>query len=253
MNDQAFATLEFDALRALVRRGAQTEMGRSRADSLAPIDDLSELHRALRAVAEGIDLQQRGARLSFDGVTDPTDSIARLKIEGTALEPLAILDLARLCHAAMAARASILAEREACPTLFEIVAALPIELNKLTNVIAKTILPDGELDDRATPELVRIRLDIAKARSRITRSLENLMRRSSEAIQEELVTVRNDRFVIPVRADHRGRISGVAHGSSSSGATIFVEPIETIESNNELQLLREAEQQEIAEILFALS
>src|SRR5439155_767815 len=88
---------------------------------------------------------------------------------------------------------------------------------------------------------------------RITRSLENLMRRSSEAIQEELVTVRNDRFVIPVRADHQGRIKGVAHGSSSSGATIFVEPLETIEANNELQNLREAEQREIAEILFALS
>jgi DNA mismatch repair protein MutS2 len=79
------------------------------------------------------------------------------------------------------------------------------------------------------------------------------MRRSSEAIQEELVTVRNDRFVIPVRADHRGRINGVAHGSSSSGQTIFVEPLETIEANNELQSLREAEQREIAEILFALS
>src|SRR6185503_8380773 len=90
-------------------------------------------------------------------------------------------------------------------------------------------------------------------RSRITRSLENLMRRSSEAIQEELVTLRNDRFVIPVRADHRGRINGVAHGSSSSGATVFVEPMQTIEANNELQTLREAEQREIAEILFGLS
>ena len=88
---------------------------------------------------------------------------------------------------------------------------------------------------------------------RITRALESLMRRSSEAIQEELVTVRNDRFVIPVRADHQARIKGVAHGSSSSGATIFVEPLETIDGNNELQTLREAEQREIAEILFALS
>src|SRR6184192_3565357 len=79
------------------------------------------------------------------------------------------------------------------------------------------------------------------------------MRRHSEAIQEELVTVRNDRFVIPVRSDHQSRIKGVAHGSSSSGATIFIEPLETIEANNELQNLREAEQREIAEILFGLS
>jgi DNA mismatch repair protein MutS2 len=176
-----------------------------------------------------------------------------LRIEGTALDPLAILDLARLGDRAMDARAAILEEREACPALFEIVAALPPELSKVSARLHKKILPSGELDDRASPQLATIRREIATARSRISRSLESLMRRSSEAIQEELVTVRNDRFVIPVRADHQSRIKGVAHGSSSSGATIFVEPLETIEANNELQTLREAEQREIAEILFALS
>ena len=79
------------------------------------------------------------------------------------------------------------------------------------------------------------------------------MRRSAEAIQDELVTMRNDRFVIPVKADHRGRVAGVAHGYSSSGATAFVEPLETIDANNELQGLREAEAREIARILFALT
>jgi len=191
--------------------------------------------------------------LSFDGLADSGNSISRLRIEGTALAPLSILELARLCEGAMAARAAILAEREMCPTLFEIVAALPLELSKLAARLTKKILPGGELDDRASPQLAAIRRDIATARSRITRSLESLMRRSSEAIQEELVTIRNDRFVIPVRADHQGRVKGVAHGSSSSGATIFVEPLETIDANNELQSLREAEQREIAEILFALS
>ncbi len=253
MNNQAFATLEFDALRSLLARGAQTEMGRARIDALAPIDDLNQLLRALRQTAEGLELRQRGGRVSFDGIADPVDSVTRLRIEGTALDPLAILDLARLCQQAMNARTTILGEREVCPTLFEIVAALPAELNSLVVRLTKKILPSGELDDRASPELGRIRRELANARSRITRALETLMRRSSEAIQEELVTVRNDRFVIPVRADHQARIKGVAHGSSSSGATIFVEPLETIDGNNELQTLREAEQREIAEILFALS
>ena len=79
------------------------------------------------------------------------------------------------------------------------------------------------------------------------------MRRQDEAIQDQLVTVRNDRFVIPVRADHQGRIHGVAHGFSSSGATVFVEPMETINSNNELQGLKETEEREIARILLDLS
>jgi len=253
MNRQAFDTLEFNPLRALVRRGAQTAMGRARLDALEPSDDLLHLQHALRAVAESIELRQHGSRLSFDGIADATDSISRLKIEGAALEPLALLDLARLCQRATETRAAILAERDQAPTLFEIVAELPAELKQLAALLNRKILPGGELDDRASPELARIRRELASARSRITRSLEGVMRRSSEAIQEQLVTVRNDRFVIPVRADHRARINGVAHGSSSSGATIFVEPLETIEANNELQSLREAEQREIAEILFALS
>ncbi|MEK6334343.1 MAG: Smr/MutS family protein [Acidobacteriota bacterium] len=253
MNNQAFGILEFDLLRAFLRRGAQTDTGRVRFDSLAPIDDAAELHRVLRLVAEYLDLRRRGIRLSFEGIADAGESISRLRIAGTALDALAILDLARLCERAIDARAGILTERETCPTLFEVVAALTPELGKLAARLHKKILPSGELDDRASPQLAAIRHDIARARSRITRSLENLMRRSSEAIQEELVTIRNDRFVIPVRADHQGRIKGVAHGSSSSGATVFVEPLETIDANNELQTLREAEQREIAEILFALS
>ena len=253
MNSQAFAILEFDQLRKLVRRHAQTEMGRARVDALVPFDQFHELSRALAETAEAIDMQARGARFSFGDVTDASESIARLRIEGTALEPLAILDLVRLFHAALDARSAILAERENCPRLFEIVTGLSTDLKKLSGSISKKILPSGELDDRASPELARIRHDISRLRSSITRSLENLMRRSAEAIQEELVTVRNERFVIPVRSDHRGRINGVAHGSSSSGQTIFIEPMQTIESNNELQTLREAEQREIAQILFGLS
>jgi DNA mismatch repair protein MutS2 len=253
MNPQAFDILEFESLRALVRRGAQTAMGQARIEALAPSEDLGHLQNSLQKLAESIELRQRGTRLSFDGIADASESIARLKIEGAALEPLAILDLARLCERAMEARAAILAERDQAPTLFEIVGEIPAELKKLATLLTRKIMPGGELDDRASPELARIRRELATARSRITRSLEALMRRSSEAIQEELITVRNDRFVIPVRADHRGRVNGVAHGSSSSGATVFVEPLETIEANNELQSLREAEQREIAEILFALS
>ena len=253
MNHQAFGILEFDSLRALVQRRAQTDLGRARVDALQPLDDFEQLQRELRAVSEMIELRARGARLSFEGIADPTESISRLRIAGTALEPLAMLDVARLSERALDARSAINSEREACPTLFEIVAALVKELGNLAATITKKILPSGELDDRASPELAKIRRELAAARSRITRSLESLMRRYSEAIQEELVTVRNDRFVIPVRSDHQSRIKGVAHGSSSSGQTIFIEPLETIEANNELQNLREAEQREIAEILFGLS
>jgi DNA mismatch repair protein MutS2 len=253
MHDQAFTTLEYDKLREVVRRGAQTPMGRARVRELAPLDDLEGLRRALAAVSEYMALRQRGAAWSFTELADPGESLARLHIEGAALEPLAILELARLSEQALAARAFILAEREACPALWEMVEGLPRELHSLAARVSSRILPSGELDDRASPELARIRHDIMRLRSSITRSLEGLMRRGAEAIQDQLVTLRNDRFVIPVKSDHRGRVQGVAHGFSSSGATIFVEPLETIDANNELQSLRETEEREIARILLTLT
>ena len=253
MNDQAFQILEYDQLRHLLRRGAQTPMGRERIDELVPLDDLAKLRAALAAVAECAKLRTRGVSWSFSELSDPAEAIARLRVEGTALDPATILELSRLCSQALSARASIIAERDESPVLSEIVGGLPRELNSLVARIANKILPSGELDDRASPELARIRHEITRLRSSITRSLESLMRRSEEAVQDELVTIRNDRFVIPIKSDHQGRIKGVAHGFSSSGATAFVEPLETIDANNELQGLRETEAQEIARILFGLT
>jgi DNA mismatch repair protein MutS2 len=253
MNDQAFTTLEYQHLRELIKREAQTESGKRRAESLEAIADYSQLQNELKALSECVTLRNRGVNWSFSDFSDPRESIGRLRVEGTALEPADILQLSRLCEQALSARASILAERESAPMLWQLVEGLPRELNSLVARITNKILPSGEIDDRASPELGRIRHEISTLRSRITRTLEGLMRKSEEAIQDELVTIRNDRFVIPVKADHRGRIKGVAHGYSSSGATAFVEPIETVEANNELQGLHEAEAREVARILFALS
>lgn len=253
MNDQAFNTLEYQQLLALIRRNAQTEAGQARVETLSPATSEAQLQRELAALSECVTLRARGVNWSFSGFSNPAETIARLHVEGATLDPLAILQTARLCEQAMSARAAILAERENAPVLWKLVEDLPRELNSLVARISNKILPSGELDDRASPELAQIRHDITSLRSRITRLLERLMQRSAEAIQDELVTIRNDRFVIPVKADHRGRVQGVAHGYSSSGATAFIEPLETIESNNELQGLHEAEAREIARILFGLS
>jgi DNA mismatch repair protein MutS2 len=253
VNKQAFTTLEYQHLLELIKRNAQTEAGQRRVEELSPIDDLAELRHALAALAECVRLRARGVKWYFNGLTEPSETIGRLRVEGASLDPLAILQTARLCDQAMSARAAILAERVEAPVLWQLVQDLPRELNTLVARVTNKILPSGEIDDRASPELANIRHEINLLRSRITRSLEGLMRRSAEAIQDELVTIRNDRFVIPVKADHRGRVQGVAHGYSSSGATAFIEPLETIDANNELQNLHESEAREIAKILFGLS
>ncbi len=253
MHEQAFTILEYPELRALIRRGAQTSMGRARVDALQPLANVAELEKQLAADAECVNLRKRGGAWTFSELSDPNEKLTMLQIEGATLEPAAILELRSLCDQAMSARASILAERDSSPVLWNLVGSLPIDLSRLSARIANKILPTGEIDDRASPELARIRHEITGLRSRITRTLESLMRKSGEAIQDELVTIRNDRFVIPVKSDHRGRVNGVAHGYSSSGATAFIEPLETIDANNELQALHEAESREIFKILFGIT
>ncbi|MFN2514835.1 MAG: endonuclease MutS2 [Pyrinomonadaceae bacterium] len=253
MHDQAFTILEYHELRALIRRAAQTPMGKARVDALKPLENVAELQKELSALAECVDIRKRGAFWTFTDLGDPSERIALLRVEGATLDATAILEIRLLCEQAMSARASILAERDTSPVLWAMIGNLPLDLNRLIARIANKILPTGEIDDRASPELARIRHEIAALRSRITRILESVMRKSGEAIQDELVTIRNDRFVIPVKTDHRGRVNGVAHGYSSSGATAFVEPLETIDANNELQALHEEEGREIFRILSGLT
>ena len=165
-----------------------------------------------------------------------------------------MLEIARVCSQAMFARSSIQPEKDVAPTLWQMVENISPDLLAVINEINKKVLPGGELDDQASPELARLRREITAQRGRLTKSLEAAMRKAAgTAIQDEIVTVRNDRFVIPVKTDFRGKVSGVAHGFSSSGSTVFVEPLEAIEANNELQNLKGKEEREVARILFALT
>ncbi|MDQ4120783.1 MAG: endonuclease MutS2 [Acidobacteriota bacterium] len=253
MNTQSFSALEYDKLRRLLTRYAQTPMGAARIEELQPVQDRAELQRQLDAVAESVALKERGAGFNFSNIANPADSLSILRIENAALEPLAMLDLANLIEQALSARLIILSEKESAPVLTQIVERVPRELQRVSRRLQEKILPGGILDDRASPELARIRSDITRQRERISKSLESIMAKTESAVQDEFITVRNDRFVIPIKADFRGRLSGVAHGFSSSGQTIFIEPLQTIEANNELQALREAEERETARVLFDLT
>ncbi len=247
-------TLEFPRLLTLIRRHAQTPMGDAILAGVEPFANRPDAERSLREVADTMLLNSdKQVTWSFSGLEDPADAVAVLKIRNATLEPQRMLQVARVCHQALFARASIAPEKEFASAVWELVENVPPSLMGVIENVRRKILPSGEIDDTASPELARIRREISSHRSRLTRSLESLMRSAGNAIQDELVTVRNDRFVIPVKADFRGRVAGVAHGFSSSGSTVFVEPLEAIEANNELQNLRGKEEREIANILAALS
>ncbi|HUR99674.1 MAG TPA: Smr/MutS family protein [Pyrinomonadaceae bacterium] len=247
-------TLEYSKLLELVSRNAQTPMGEARFAELRPLTDRAAVERSLDAISETILLnEEKQVTWSFSGLQDPSDAVAILKIRNATLEPHLLLEISRVCNQALFARASIQPEKEFTPTLWRIVESIPPTLLAAIDRINKKLLPSGEIDDSASPELARLRREINNQRARLTKSLESVMRSSGVAIQDEIVTVRNDRFVIPVKADFRGKVGGVAHGFSSSGQTVFVEPLEAIEANNELQNLKGKEEREVAKILFELT
>jgi len=247
-------TLEYAQLLELVSQNAQTPMGVERFADLRPITSRPELDRALAAVSETILLnEEKQVSWSFSGLQDPTDAVAILKIKNATLEPTLLLEVTRVCNQAIFARSVVHPEKEFVPVIWSIVEAIPPQLLSTLDRINKKLLPSGEIDDSASPELASIRREISAQRARLTKSLESVMRQSGDAIQDQIVTMRNDRFVIPVKADFRGKVGGVAHGFSSSGATVFVEPLDAIEANNELQNLKGKEEREVARILFELT
>lgn len=254
MQNYSNSTLEFEKLLELVSRHAQTPMAIDRFADLRPITNQKALERDLRAVAETITLnEEKQVSWYFSELADPEDAVAILKIRNATLEPTILLELTKLCTQALFAQSIIRPEKEFVPVLWQIVENLPKSLFETVERINKKLLPSGEIDDSASPELARLRREINLQRNRLTKSLESVMRDSATAVQDAIVTVRNDRFVIPVKADFRGKIGGVAHGFSSSGATVFIEPLESIEANNELQSLKGKEEREVARILFALT
>jgi DNA mismatch repair protein MutS2 len=254
VSSYSLETLEFQRLLELVSRNAQTPMGARRLLSSGPLSNRRELDNALSAITETILLnEEHQTSWSFGGLEDPSKAVAILRIQNAALEPNLLLEIARVCSQAMFARSAMQPAKADVPVLWQIVENIPPSLLAVIDRINKKLLPGGEIDDSASPELAKVRREINAQKGRLTRSLESAMRKAGTAIQDEIVTVRNDRFVIPVKTDFRGKVSGVAHGFSSSGSTVFVEPLEAIEANNELQNLKGQEEREVARILFALT
>ena len=261
--------LEFDGVLALLRRYAGSPLGEAKLLALLPAADEAEPVERLRLAAEGreylrvsrgiargtagqgIEAAPAGALpLDFSGFTDPAEVFGKLGVEGTILEIPEVVQLLRLAERATDVRRALLAAQSRFPHLAR-EADRVADFHFLLQEFHGKILPSGELDDHASPELRRIRREIEKQRAVILSSLREFLRSQSEESlsREEIITIRGDRFVVPVRAQKKGQVRGVVHGSSSSGQTMYVEPLETIELNNELVRLREEETQEIHRIL----
>lgn len=250
--------LEFDSLRGMLRDYAASPLGQQRVAALAPSADRDWIERQQQLTAEIREFLRAGARFDFAGLLDPTKLVEKARIEGAALEPLEVRDVVLVIDRADEWRHLATHPPAQMASPFERVAELSLAIADFTDFLRffrNKILPDGTLDDRASPELARVRRDIEKQKRLIQESLRAYVRRlaDSGAVQEELVTIRGERFVIPVKVEHKKHVSGVVHGASSSGQTVFIEPLETIEQNNDLVRLLEEEQAEIHRILLEMT
>ncbi len=254
MDERTFETLELKDLIELAARHVQTAPGKLKILSLRPSPSRSEILHELEITGECILYLNTRGRLGLSGVEDLEPVLAQLHIEGTSLEPKQILEIERLLFVAKEVKDLIKsAEADgAFPHLARIASGIP-DLRPLLASLHGKILPNGEIDDSASPELKAIRRDITERRNRIHRTLESIFRGQEHAVREEIITFRNGRFVIPVRTDSRNQIPGVVHGLSSSGQTTFLEPMTVINQNNDLVRLREQEAIEVSRILLAIT
>jgi len=249
--------LEFESLRDVLRGYASSPLGAGRIAALAPTEDRWWIENQHQLTEEVREFRRVGGRFEFSGLLDIAQLIEKSRIAGAALETTEIRDVVLVVDRAAEWR-EIVVSPPAAMKEWSAVPQLSAAIEDFTDFLRafrNKIQPDGTLEDKASPELARIRRDIEKQKRLIQDSLRGYLRRLAEGgtVQDELVTIRGERFVIPVKVEQKRRVPGVVHGSSSSGQTVFVEPLDTIEQNNDLVRLFDEEQAEIHRILLEMT
>ncbi|MGA9042880.1 MAG: endonuclease MutS2 [Terriglobales bacterium] len=250
--------LEFESMRELLRGYASSPLGKGRIAALSPSIDRQWIENQQQLANEIREFRRVGGRFDFSTLLDIAKLVEKSRISGAALETEEIRDVILVVDRAAEWRQIVLNPPAAMKAEWMAVVQLSsgvIDFAEFLKAFRNKILPDGTLDDRASPELARIRREIEKQKRSIQESLRGYLRRLAEggSVQDELITIRGERFVIPVKVEQKRRVQGVVHGASSSGQTVFVEPLETIEQNNDLVRLLDNEQAEIHRILLEMT
>ncbi|MEO6982626.1 MAG: Smr/MutS family protein [Edaphobacter sp.] len=267
LRETSAAALEWPRLRDHIAGRTFSPLGRAWILALEPSADPAWINRQQQRTAELRAMLHRGGSFDFHGLFDPTTLLDKARIDGSALEGTEILGLLTVAERVAAWRNLVDPHTQTgssadnqtkydWPSIAALSAPLlDHDLAPLLRLLRGKIEPDGSLSDDASPELRRIRRAMERQHRAIEESLRKSLRGLSEggSTQDNLITIRGDRFVIPVKAEFKRKVPGVIHGSSSSGQTVFVEPLETIEQNNELVRLLDEEQSEIHRILVAMT
>ena len=253
MHAGALRALEFDRIVEAVCRYALTPHGLQRLRSLAPATEAEGVAGALAATAETARFLADN-QIALQAGTDLETILDSIGVEGRALDAVHLVALSAFLSSVDTTCASIRRAGAATPSLRRIADATTSFETEIADIRRK-IDPSGEVLDDASPELKMVRERLRKQRTRLRGTLESYLRGkdTSKYLQQQIVTDRNGRYVLVVRSEHRTAIPGIVHGSSGSGASLFLEPLSTVEINNDIVALEQQEAEEIRRILLNLT
>jgi DNA mismatch repair protein MutS2 len=252
MQAAVLRSLEFDRIREALASRTLTPLGRVRALGLQPAVEVEEVRAALDLTLEAVAFAREGGSLALVAPDDLLNILVRLDLEDRPLESLSLLGLARFLRSVETVSISV---RRTGGARLGAIAATVASFADETGAVERAIEPSGDMADAASPALRDIREGLRRQRARLRSSLDSLARgrETAKYLQDQIVTDRNGRYVLVVRAEHREAIPGIVHGSSASGASLYLEPLATVNLNNEIVTLVERERAEVHRILSALT
>ncbi len=252
MNERTLRVLEFDKIIGRLMTYASSSLGKEAIEEVRPIQDTDEVQRALKETSEARTICQT-EEFPLRGLVDVRSAVKRASI-GSTLQPDELLNIAQVCTCSRRVHRFFQDKAEEYVLLAEHRAGLT-PLRHLEDVIGQAISEYGEVKDSASSKLRQLRQEIRNGQAKVKQRLDSLVRSTTtqKYLQEPIVTVRNDRYVVPVKQEYRGQVPGIIHDQSASGATLFIEPMSVVEANNELRRVLLEEEREVERILQELT
>ena len=253
MKERTLRVLEFTKILDMLASFAVTDMGREACEKLTPLSDLAQVNEALEETEEAQVILTYLGDSPLIGFPDVRPYLT-LAAKGAALNPKALLSVAECLRASRAARSALVTDRDNTPRITGLASHLQT-FRQLEDAITGAIISEEELSDHASPQLADIRRHIKQSNERVREKLNSMVHGASfsKYLQESIVTVRDGRYCIPVKQEYRQFVPGLVHDQSSTGATLFIEPMAVVELGNDLKQWKAKEREEIERILLELS
>jgi DNA mismatch repair protein MutS2 len=253
LNANSFKALEFDRIRALLLQQAGSVEGRVRLEALRPLTEPAAVREALARTSEGVALLRAVGRQPYHDLPDPAEALAGARVRGTHLDPRTLADLASFIEGGTEVCRRV-ARVEGTPRLARLASEVH-DAGEVAVAIRRALLPSGELADDASPRLAELRRTLLRLKSQLTSVMEGYLRSpdAERLLQDRIITTRHDRYVLLLKAESKGQLPGIIHGTSGSGASFFVEPLPAVELNNDIVELQDQERAEVLRILQELT